>query len=379
MYYCTESWRKSVMQSLRIDCHNGGPIIYNDILSSHMETLLNQGVPINHAVRQINNYRKNLLLSGKYPEYIEQLNKSGVAIMIRTVGIFGDPPFSMNCVVEDIKLLKNLCENSDICLIVDSAAVDLCISQKKRGFIPMIESIEGFRDNPDSLNCLCKTILPIVQPVYNTGNFFGSGCYDETDSGLSCIGRNMLSIFASAKTILDHSHLSEKTTMDILEAGFKSNIATHISSFALTRNKRGKSDDVLRAFGETDGFVAITVNPNLVSIDGLSIKDSFQKNIEHIIELVGENNIGIGTDWDGPMPSCMINDLSFESKKLGNDSYYLDLHSDLYNQMSDWNLLFSYLNQWFGVDLARKISGINAYNFLKKNMRTSTINEEIML
>ena len=92
----------------------------------------------------------------------------------------------------------------------------------------MIESIEGFRDDQELLFCLCETVLPIVQPVYNTGNFFGSGCYDEADVGLSNIGRNMLSLFSLADTILDHSHISEKTSMDILETGFYRNIATHM-------------------------------------------------------------------------------------------------------------------------------------------------------
>ena len=364
-----------MVRALRIDCHNGGPIVYNDLLNLRMEYLLNQGVPIGNAVRQINLYRKDLLFSGQYPEYEEQLNKSGVSIMIRTVGIFGDPPFSADCIVKDINLLKEVCDTSGINFISDFSAVESCLSNKNKGYIPMIESIEGFRDDQELLFCLCETVLPIVQPVYNTGNFFGSGCYDEADVGLSNIGRNMLSLFSLADTILDHSHISEKTSMDILETGFYRNIATHTSSFALTHNKRGKSDTLLKAFGEAGGFVAITVNPNLVSIDGLSTKEAFLRNTEHILRIVGENQVGIGTDWDGPMPSSMVKSLALESKKLGNSHYYLDLYSNLYNKMSDWDSMFSDLTSWFGEKLAQKISGLNTFCFLKKHMRKATLDE----
>lgn len=357
------------MQSLRIDCHNGGPIVYNSLLGNRMERLINLGFPINKAVRMINLFRKQLLQDGLYPEYWHQINESGLSIMIRTVGIFGDPPFSERCITEDLKLLNEVCELSGLHLIVDLSTMRDCLSMEHHGYIPMVESIEGFRFNHDQLFHLCSTVLPIVQPVYNIGNFFGSGCYDIFDNGLSVVGQSMLRAFSTFGTIIDHSHISEKTAMDIIESGFDHNIATHTCSYSLTRNKRGKSDSFFRAMGEVDGFVAITVNPNLIAVEGLSIRDSFLINVEHILNLVGEDKVGIGTDWDGPMPSCMVTGLKEESRNLGNNNYSLDLQSNLYNQMSDWNNLFYVLSERFGGKMAQKIAGINALKYFNSHLR----------
>ena len=293
-------------RNLRIDCHNGGPIIYNQILVDYLQTLLDNGESVNCAIRKINALRQQLLLDNQYPEYVNELDDSGVSIMIRTVGIFADPSFSKECISEDIQNLKTVCSSQNsINYVTTSEQLKHSLENKSKAYIPMIESIENFENDLDILFEICRKDVPIVQPVYNTRNFFGSGCFDENDSGLSEVGRTVLNEMRKIGTIIDYSHISERTAFDILDSGYPNNIATHTFSSRISQNHRGKSDAFFQVLHQAEGFAAVTVNPNLISIKSNNTKSCFLANVEHLLRIIGEDNLGIGTDWDGPMPVCV--------------------------------------------------------------------------
>lgn len=359
-------------QSLRIDCHNGGPIVYNQALIDNLKLLLNDGYSINDTIRKINKIRQELFLNNCYPEYVDALDQSNVSVMIRTVGIFADPPFSSKSILDDIKNLKKICTASTgFDYVITSKQLIDSIQNKKRAYIPMIESIEDFENNLDLLFEICNSDIPIVQPVYNTKNFFGSGCFDENDSGLSKTGRLIIDKLCKIGTLIDHSHISERTALDIIYSGYPHNIATHSFSNEISPSPRGKSDLFFEALHQSNGFVAITVNPNLISNHSDSTKKMFLKNTEHLLKIVGEDALGIGTDWDGPMPTCICDLLNEASTKLGNPSYFLSTISDLYNTMADWNKLVEILNKEFGNSIMKKMVGENAFMFLKQNLPKS--------
>lgn len=87
-----------------------------------------------------------------------------------------------------------------------------------------------------------------------------------------------------------------------------------------------------------------------------------------MLNIMGEDNVGIGTDWDGPMPSFLSEKLGKEAERLKNSGYSLRKNNTFYNGMFDWPRIVQIIEHDFGKILADKICGNNAIAFFKKNL-----------
>lgn len=351
-----------------IDIHNGGPIIYNKFLIKKARYYLNQNYDVGKLIRNINFDRLVYLLNNKYPEYINSWRKSNVDIAVRTVGIYGNPSFSIESILYDLSLVNYLNKNTDwIGIIHDFDELNHFVKNKKKGYILAIESLENFKNNIERLVILKSMGISIAQLTYNYGNYIGSGCYDDIDSGLTVEGIEVVKKLNDLNIIIDLSHVGTKTSLDVLEITNKPVICTHTFSCELNSNKRGKNDLFFEKLRDNNGFAAITINPNLIGNGNTSIIETMLNHIEHIMNIIGVENVGIGTDWDGPMPDFLIDELNTEAKKVRCKNYKLNLETHDYNGMDDWNNIIVAVKNKFGNEIANKILGNNFYNFLKRN------------
>ena len=137
----------------------------------------------------------------------------------------------------------------------------------------------------------------IIQMTYNTQNFVGSGCYETHDSGLSDFGHDVLAEMNRFRVVCDLSHVGPRTTADCIAASTQPVVYSHASPLALHDHSRNKSDDELRAIAETGGLVGVTPFPWFLRHGRDSTVDDFLEAVEHVVDVVGEESVGIGTDF----------------------------------------------------------------------------------
>jgi membrane dipeptidase len=65
----------------------------------------------------------------------------------------------------------------------------------------------------------------------------------------------------------------------------------------LKAHPRNKSDDQLRAIADKGGFVGVTVFPPFLKRGVDSTIDDYVEAIEAVVNVVGEDQVGIGTDF----------------------------------------------------------------------------------
>lgn len=356
------------MQNFRVDLHNGGPIIYNHQIKKYALNLKEQGYSINNLVQKVNEYRAELLCNNLYPEYTAAWEASGVDVAVRTVGIFSNIPFSLDQILADVDLVCQLAASVEWIQVVKTYNDILsCKEEGKRGYLLMIESMEDVINYEEGPNILYHEGIRIVQPIYNYGNEIGSGCFDSVDYGLTEKGRTIISRLCNHNMIIDYSHVGEKTALDIMNYTSGRNIATHLLSSLFSHSRRAKGDTFFRELKNTGGFAALTVNPNFYP-KGENMEKDFLRQLEHLLNIMGEDNVGIGTDWDGPMPSFLSEKLGKEAERLKNSGYSLRKNNTFYNGMFDWPRIVQIIEHDFGKILADKICGNNAIAFLKKNL-----------
>jgi membrane dipeptidase len=143
--------------------------------------------------------------------------------------------------------------------------------------------------------------------IFAEGVPFQGGRDGDTGPGLTALGKRLIARCAALGLIVDTSHLTMKGFWDVAEAGLPL-VATHSNAYALCNATRNLTDTQLKAIGETGGMVGLNFGTLFLSEAGwntgkATIADCL-KQLDHMIEMAGEDHVGLGSDFDGaPMPT----------------------------------------------------------------------------
>jgi len=178
--------------------------------------------------------------------------------------------------------------------------------------------------------------------THSKDNQICDSSYDTTATwnGLSPFGEEVVAEMNRVGIMVDISHVSDSAFYDVMKITQAPAIASHSSCRAFTPGfERNMSDDMIRALADNGGVIqinfgasfldsvarkndalrdsleAILISKNLTSRDpeAQPIIDQFAKDhkdlysdvsrvadhIDHVVELVGIDHVGIGSDYDG--------------------------------------------------------------------------------
>lgn len=118
-------------------------------------------------------------------------------------------------------------------------------------------------------------------------------------NGLSDFGRKVVTEMNRLGIIVDISHAGDKTVSDVLEISTAPIIASHSSCRSLCNHPRNLTDEQIRAIAAKGGVIQICLyGPFLKDSGEATIEDAIA-HINHVVQLVGIEHVGIGTDFDG--------------------------------------------------------------------------------
>lgn len=163
------------------------------------------------------------------------------------------------------------------------------------GFVLNVQDLGSFTDgDPSRVDVLYNAGVRIAQLTYNKQNSIGAGCTDASGSGLSSHGHTVVDRLNERGMIVDLSHCNRETTFDAIDASAAPVAFTHVHCGALSTNPRGKSDEELRRLADVDGYVGVLIYPTLYDDPTF---ETFFEHFEHAKSIVGDDRIGIATDW----------------------------------------------------------------------------------
>jgi membrane dipeptidase len=158
-----------------------------------------------------------------------------------------------------------------------------------------IEPISSWhRDGLRMLQITYGSTLPVP-----SGDELGTGSSNEDSEagGLTKLGQEVVAECNRLGIIVDVSHCSRQTTLDVAAASKTPITVTHAGCEAITSTKRNKSDDEIRAIARTGGVFGITPVKFMLNDapSGASL-DDFIRHLEHVIRIAGIDHVGIGSD-----------------------------------------------------------------------------------
>ena len=186
-----------------------------------------------------------------------------------------------------------------------------CIEAGVLAAVLHIEGAEAIDPELGALDVLHQAGLRSLGPVWSRPNAFGHGvpfrCPSSPDigPGLTDLGRELIRACNRLKILIDLSHLNERGFWDVAELSDAPLVATHSNAHALSPHSRNLTDRQLTAIRESNGMVGVNFAVSFLRSDGRQDRDTpielIVDHVEHMLEQVGEDGVGFGSDFDGAM------------------------------------------------------------------------------
>jgi len=199
------------------------------------------------------------------------------------------------------KLYKALEQAENVMLATTVADIQ---NAKKEGNVALIVGIQDstpFEKDLDMLRVFYKLGVRVVQLAYSKQNYFGAGCFEREDSGLSELGVEAVRELNRLGILIDVSHCGNKTVMDTVRASKVPVAFTHALPAALVElGTRAKSDELIKALAEKGGVVGQMIwTPFCERKDKMGIRptlDDFIDLLAYMANIAGVEHIGLGLD-----------------------------------------------------------------------------------
>ena len=190
--------------------------------------------------------------------------------------------------------------NSD--MIAAALSYNDILKNKADGKISAVLAIEGGEAVEGSLGKLEKLYSRGVRAMtltWNYANAIADGAGVENPSGLTVFGRECVEKMNEMGMIVDVSHLADKGFWDVYETAKVPFIATHSNSRAICGAKRNLTDGQIKALAEKGGVTGLNLYSKFIVENGKGTFDDILRHIGHIINVGGEDVLGLGCDLDG--------------------------------------------------------------------------------
>ena len=153
-----------------------------------------------------------------------------------------------------------------------------------------IDNIDRFRSRGVAYMTLCHN---------GDNDICDSHKGNHEHNGLSEFGKRVVERMNRVGMMVDLSHASEKSFWDALECSSKPIICSHSSSRALCDHTRNLTDEQMRALAASGGVAQVCMYSGfLKKEEDATVKDAV-RHIMHMIDVMGVNHVGIGSDFDG--------------------------------------------------------------------------------
>jgi len=297
---------------------------------------------------------------------LQRLKKGGVDVQFFSVWCDGNQanPFEYALIeMDSLDAVTN--RNPDKIVQVENIqeAMNVVGENKIAAFFG-VEGGHMMENNLSKLDTLYNRGVRYMTLTWNNSTSWATSASDETaedgalnsegKKGLTAFGKQIVHHMNTLGMMVDISHVGEQTFWDVIETTAKPVIASHSSVYTICPVPRNLKDDQIRAIAKNSGVVQINfyagfIDPNYEGKrDAFMLKhkiendslinngvnlyvaeeilfskyvtevqsfrptlDQLMQHIVHVVDLVGVDYVGLGSDFDGiPLAPLGLDDVS---------------------------------------------------------------------
>jgi membrane dipeptidase len=239
-----------------------------------------------------------------------------------------EPQEIVDICLAQLALAQQLQARSDgqIQICTSVAQIKACQQNQQLAIVLHLEGAEFLAIQPDLLDVFYDAGLRSIGPLWNRKSLFGDGLNasfphsPDTGSGLTREGKDLILTCRDKHMLIDVSHMNERAFWDTLEIIDQPVVATHSNAHALCQQARNLTDRQLTAIKQNGGMVGVNFDVAFLRADGqrdtYTSLDVIVDHIAYLIDHLGEDHVGFGSDFDGCLLPDDLSDISQISKLI---------------------------------------------------------------
>ena len=289
-------------------------------------------------------------LTGKTHSDLARWKKGGLDAQIFSVycdGALKNPYAFANREMDSLDAVAS--RNPDkIVKVANYAELVKVVKQNKIAALFGVEGGHMIEDDLNKLEALYKRGTRYLTLTHNTAPSWATSAADETSNpnlphkGLTDFGKQVVKRMNELGMMIDISHAGEQTFWDVIALTTKPIIASHSCVYNLTPHRRNLKDDQIKAIAKNGGVIQLNFNPGFIDssfgkierlffsrhqaemdsliktgMDEFYVMELLQQkyaaeiqdhrpslsmllqHLDYIVNLVGVEYVGLGSDFDG--------------------------------------------------------------------------------
>lgn len=209
-----------------------------------------------------------------------------------------DMPASFVGVQQEVRDFQSECEpHSDwLCFARTGAEIDAARRDEKLALGINVQDTALVHDDLDRLEVLRDLGVRHMLLAYQVRNRAADGCAEPANAGLSLFGRELVRKMNDVGIVVDGSHVGKCSSLDAIEISQTPVIFSHSGIKAVCDHIRNIDDEQIRACADAGGVIGI-VGIGAFLGDPKAKATTVFRHIDHVVQLVGPEHAGIGTDF----------------------------------------------------------------------------------
>ena len=199
-----------------------------------------------------------------------------------------------------------------------------------------------------------------MQLTYNNQSLLATGCYEDDDTGLTRMGKQVVQEMNRVGMVVDMSHSADRSTLEAIDHSSRPIAITHANPHWWHPALRNKSDEVLEALTGRGGMLGFSVYPHHLKDGPACSLQSFCEMVAEAASRYGAEHLGIGTDLCQDQPDSIV-----EWMRVGRWSKVID-----YGEGSASDAGFPPMPDWFkdNRDFGNLAQGLRDVGFSQSEM-----------
>ena len=242
-----------------------------------------------------------LIISNYSPAVFDDMRRGGLTAANCTCSVWENFAGTMNNISQWKQWFRQ--HDDQLVQVFTTADIGRAKAEGKTGIILGFQNVSAFEDKLEYVGFFKGQGVGIVQIAYNTQNLVGTGCYESKDGGLSDFGHDV---------VAEMNRVGPRTSADVIRASTKPVCYSHCLPSGLKEHPRNKADGELRFIAERGGFIGVTMFPPFLRKGTASTVEDYVEAIDYVIDLAGDDCVGIGTDFTQDQPRAFFDYLTHD-------------------------------------------------------------------
>jgi len=194
---------------------------------------------------------------------------------------------------------REVARDEGVVLAREPGAAVAAVSEGKLALLLSMEGAHGLGTGTDWAEVFGQFYdrgLRLIGLTWSFSNRF-AGSSGDGGAGLTAEGLALVKLAREKRVILDVSHASRQTTMEVCKSSPQPVIASHSNAHVLRGHSRNLTDEEIRCIAATGGVIGLNFHATFVGTgaDVSQVAD----HADHLAKIGGHQVVALGSDFDG--------------------------------------------------------------------------------